>query len=93
MDLSCTTLQANKLDPIHHHAIRIAMGAFRTSPIIDILSEAMEVPLKIRRMHLSIKFTAKISSTPQNPVFVNKHFSTERSYHHISDEENRAPIL
>ena len=53
-----------KLDPIYHHAIRIAVGAFRTSPIIDILSEAMEVPLKIGRMHLSIKFAAKISSTP-----------------------------
>ena len=46
------------------------MGAFRTSPIIDILSEAMEVPLKIRRMLLSIKFAAKISSTPQNSIFL-----------------------
>ena len=45
-----------KFDSMHHHAIRIAVGAFRTSPIIDILSEAMEVVLKIRRMHLSIKF-------------------------------------
>ena len=60
-----------KLDPILHHAIRIAVGAFRTDPIIDILSEAMEVPLKVRRMHLSIKFAAKISSTRQNPVFLN----------------------
>ena len=30
-----------KLDPLHHHAIRIAVGAFRISPIINILSEAM----------------------------------------------------
>ena len=67
MDLSCTTLQATKpskkFDPLHHQAIRIAVGAFRTSPISNILSEAMEVPLKIRRMHPSIKFAAKISST------------------------------
>ena len=47
------------------------MGAFRTSPTINTLSEAIEAPLKIRRMHLSIKFAAKIASTPQNPVLLN----------------------
>ena len=60
-----------KLDLIHHYAIRITMGAFRDSPIIDILSEAVKVPLKIRTMHLSIKFAAKISSAFQNSVFMN----------------------
>ena len=47
------------------------MGTFRASPIIDILSETMKVPLKTRRMNLSIKFAAKISSTFQNSVFIN----------------------
>ena len=55
---------------MHHHAIRMTVGAFRTNPIIDILNEATEVPLKIRRMQLSIKFAAKISSILQNPVFL-----------------------
>ena len=31
----------------------------------------MEVPLKIRTMHLNIKFVAKISSTFQKSVFIN----------------------
>ena len=76
-----------KLDSIHHHAIRIAVGAFRTSPIIDILSETMEVPLKIRRTHLSIKFALTSLKT------LLKQLSTERSYHHTPDEKNRTRIL
>ena len=56
------------------------MGAFRDSPIIDILSEAVKVPLKIRTMHLS-------------ELCIYKHLLTERSFYPTLGEENRTPIL
>ena len=53
-----------KLEIIHNSALRITVDAFRTSPIIGILSEISEPPLQIRRKYLSIKFAAKVASTP-----------------------------
>lgn len=58
-----------KLDVIHNTGLRITVGAFRTSPILSILSEAIEPPLKIRRMSSSIQLATRLASTPQNPAF------------------------
>ena len=35
-----------KLDPIHHQGLRIALGAFRTSPITNLYAKAQEMSLK-----------------------------------------------
>ena len=35
-----------KLDPIHHHGLRIALGAFRTSPVTSLYAKAQEMSLK-----------------------------------------------
>ena len=57
------------LDPIQNQALRISLGAFRTSPTESLQSEANEPPLQLRRQKLSIQFALKLFSTKDNPAF------------------------
>ena len=43
-----------ELDPIHHHGLRIALGAFRTSPVQSLYAEAGEPFLKHRLSEIYI---------------------------------------
>lgn len=56
------------LNSIHNLGLRMALGAFKTSPIDSILAEANEPPLEIRRKLLSLTYAARIKVTPNNPV-------------------------
>ena len=47
------------LDTIHHQGIRLALGAFRTSPADSLLVEDNETSLKDRREKLSLQFCTK----------------------------------
>ena len=42
------------LDSVHHQGLRLALGAFRTSPITSLYVEADEPSLYLRREKLSI---------------------------------------
>ncbi|RUS72388.1 hypothetical protein EGW08_019848 [Elysia chlorotica] len=57
------------LDPIHHQGLRIALGAFRTSPIQSLYAESGEPSLEHRRLKLSLNYAAKLNSIPENPGF------------------------
>ena len=57
------------LDPIHHQGLRIALGAFRTSPVESLYAEAREPPLDIRRLQLSMRYYLKLKSLPENPAY------------------------
>ncbi|XP_057337661.1 uncharacterized protein LOC130675812 [Microplitis mediator] len=57
------------LQTIPNTACRLCLGAFKTSPTNSLLIEAGELPLNIRRMELCLKYTAAISSTPNNPAY------------------------
>ncbi|GFR30043.1 RNA-directed DNA polymerase from mobile element jockey [Trichonephila clavata] len=37
------------MDPVHHHGLRLCLGAFRTSPVESLYAEAYEPPLDLRR--------------------------------------------
>ncbi|GFV56078.1 RNA-directed DNA polymerase from mobile element jockey, partial [Trichonephila clavipes] len=37
------------LDPVHHQALRLCLGAFRTSPVESLYAETYEPPLDLRR--------------------------------------------
>ncbi|GFO18975.1 ribonuclease hi [Plakobranchus ocellatus] len=54
------------LDPIHHRDLRIALGAFRTSPIKSLYAEAGEPSLEHRRMKLAFNYVLKLKSLPRN---------------------------
>lgn len=57
------------LNPIHNHAIRLAIGAFRTSPIDRILCISGEPPLQIRRNKDILKFVNKKLSYPDQTTY------------------------
>ncbi|XP_058794422.1 uncharacterized protein LOC131666073 [Phymastichus coffea] len=57
------------LEPVQNAAARIITGAFRTSPVLAILSEAKLPPLHIRRMQTTLNYATSIAATPDNPVF------------------------
>ncbi|GFT03523.1 probable RNA-directed DNA polymerase from transposon X-element [Trichonephila clavipes] len=45
-----------KLDPVHHMALRICSGAFRTSPMQSLYVNCHQLPLDLRRRKLSLAF-------------------------------------
>ncbi|XP_023235538.1 uncharacterized protein LOC111634934 [Centruroides sculpturatus] len=50
------------LDPIHHQALRLCTGAFRTSPVQSLYVDAYEPPLSLRREQLSLFYYLKQKS-------------------------------
>ena len=57
------------LDPVQNQGLRLALGAYRTSPIPSLQAEAYEPPLHLRRKQLSLQYALKLSSNPQNPAY------------------------
>ena len=58
-----------QLDPIHHQGLRIALCAFRTSPVQSLYIEAHEPSLTTRRLTLSLNYVLKLKSLPENPAY------------------------
>ena len=71
------------LDTVHHSAIRIATGAFRTTPVASLLAEAHEPPLDLRRQALGMRYALKLRQFPSHPsydaVFSSSYLSPFRS--------------
>src|ERR1700761_6678583 len=64
------------LDPIQNQALRICLGAFRTSPVESLQAEANEPPLFLRRQKLAVQFALQLCSNKTIPTF--KHtFNTQ----------------
>ena len=57
------------LDPIAHLGLRLALGAFKSSPVESLYTEAEEPPLRLRREKLAIQYALKLSSHPENPTY------------------------
>ena len=57
------------LDPIQNQALRLCLGAFRTSPIESLQVEANEPPLATRRNKLALQCATKIKSNLNNPTY------------------------
>ena len=56
------------LDSIHHEGLRLALGAFRTSPVNSLYVEANESSLALRREKLSLQYLLKLKSNAFNPT-------------------------
>jgi ribonuclease HI len=56
------------LDRVQNAALRLCLGAFRTSPITSLHVEAGEVPLDLRRHKLTLQYVIKLKSNPANPT-------------------------
>ena len=48
--------------------MRLALGAFRTSPVNSLYAEANEPSLNFRRKKLSLQYYLKLTSNPDNPT-------------------------
>ena len=57
------------LDVVHHTAIRVVTGAFRTSPASSLLAEAHEPPLALRREMLGMRYALKLRQFPTHPAY------------------------
>ena len=56
------------LDPIHNQVLRLALGAFRTSPVASLYVEADEPSLYSRREKLSLQYAIRLAANPSNPA-------------------------
>ena len=65
------------LNTVHHEGLRLILGAFHTSPVESLYSEAYEPPLKLRFTKLGLQYYSKIKSLATNPahdcIFNSKH--------------------
>ncbi|KAJ4446505.1 hypothetical protein ANN_13201 [Periplaneta americana] len=84
---SAKSSSLQKLNVIQNSALRIALGAFRTSPIANLQIEADELPLDIRRKQLSISYALKIAASSRS----NMH-SYIFSEHHDKQQIHSAPF-
>ena len=56
------------LDPIQNKALRICLGAFRTSPIPSLQVYSKRPPLDLRRTKLGLQYALQLKSNPFNPT-------------------------
>ena len=56
------------LDPKHNQGLRLALGAFRTSPVASLYVEADEPSLYSRREKLSLQYAIRLAANPSNPA-------------------------
>ncbi|GFV32439.1 putative RNA-directed DNA polymerase from transposon X-element [Trichonephila clavipes] len=57
-----------RLDMIHHFALRICSGAFRTSPVTSLYVVCHQPPLEIRQRQLSANYFIRAMSVPSHPL-------------------------
>ncbi|GFV53315.1 putative RNA-directed DNA polymerase from transposon X-element [Trichonephila clavipes] len=85
-----STLQ--KLDPVHHMALRICSGAFRTSPVQSLYVNCHQLPLDLRRRKLSLAYYFKILSVPSHPL-QNVYMSTSMKRFYDARPSNIRPFM
>ena len=57
-----------QLDSVHSSGLRLALGAFCTSPVSSLYTEANEAPLEERRLKLSMHYYVKTRACIDNPA-------------------------
>jgi len=58
-----------KLKPVQNQALRLCLGAFRTSPVASLHVEASEPPMAIRRLQLGLQYAVKVLADADNPAY------------------------
>jgi ribonuclease HI len=57
------------LDPIQNQALRLCLGAFRTSPVASLEVEANIPSLSLRRTKLALQYVTQLKANPSNPAY------------------------
>ena len=58
-----------ELDTVHHQGLRLAIGAFRTSPVESLYVETEEPSFYLRSEKLALQYAIKLAANPLNPTF------------------------
>ena len=58
-----------QLDPVHNQALRLCLGAFRSTPADSLCVEANEPPLEFRRNKLVLQYGIKLRANTDNPAY------------------------
>ena len=72
IDYGCVVYQAATktnlllLDPVHHLALRLCTGAFRSSPKLSLYAECGEPSLHLRRAQLSLQYMVRLKQSPES---------------------------
>lgn len=66
---SASSKLLSTLDSVHHAGIRLATGAFRTSPVNSLCVEAGLAPLAVRRRQLACGYIARLKFNARNPAW------------------------
>jgi hypothetical protein len=64
---SASDATLRRLDTVHHSGLRIALGAFRTSPVLSLYAEAGEPSLADRRNYLMGSYVIKMKALSHHP--------------------------
>ena len=56
-----------KLDPVHNEALRICMGAFKSSPVQSLYAESGEPPLSLHREYMNLIYYTRLQRNPKSP--------------------------
>jgi hypothetical protein len=76
LDYVCTVYRSARdyyiksLDRVQNAALRVCLGAFRTTPISSLHVEANELPAQLRREKLALQYIVKLKSNPNNSAYV-----------------------
>ena len=57
-----------RLDVVHNTAMRLALGAFRSSPVLSLCAESGEPPLKYRWAQLALRHYVRLQRIPESPA-------------------------
>ncbi|XP_060871928.1 uncharacterized protein LOC132946087 [Metopolophium dirhodum] len=74
------------LDTIHNAGLRFSIGAFKSSPIVSLLSLTGEPSLQHRRTKLSLNYIARIFSSPENSTI---HFLNKKRFSNIYEHNSK----
>jgi ribonuclease HI len=67
---SATTSLLQNIETIQNTALRLSLGAFRSSPVVSMQIEAREPPLQLRRKLLSFKYVNKVRDKPGHSAYL-----------------------
>lgn len=59
----------NTINAVHNAGVRLATGAFRTSPIDSVMADAEQTPLQIRREKQLLFYATKILSSDKHLLY------------------------
>ena len=66
---SASKTYIKQLDTIQNQALRLCLGAFKSSPVTSLHAEANEMPLQYRRQKLTLQYGIKLKAHKENPAY------------------------